>query len=390
MKKRITIITLAIALVATLVTPVGVSAESTLIKTEMTGVRSVFNISKTAKASDKITITNPAGRTLLVQKKIKSSWKTYRKVKLGSKSKQTVNVTYPKQWKSSTYSTWRILVPEKKESDIAFSEARKTVKFIVINRVKMGVKSAAAVILDKDGYILYSKRPNQKRVQASTTKLMTALVSMEKYNEKAVVRISGKASKSLWQSHPFRKGMKFRKETMMHALLLSSYNSAAVALAENKSGSVKKFAQLMNKKAKGLKLKNTRYKNPHGLYQKGHYSSALDTARLIKECYKYKVFRRVAGRNSYPIKTVKGKRIGTARSTYSALKKKVGKSLKAGKTGYEDRGHSGRSFAGVYKINGKLYYIATLGAQGYYYSATSKCWNDHKKLYKYVKKYGNY
>ena len=293
-------------------------------------------------------------------------------------------------WKKETYSNWRLHIGEKSDGEATFSGKSSQVKFIVINKVKMGVKSAAAVILDKDGYILYSKRPNQKRVQASTTKLMTALVSMEKYNEKAVVRISGKASKSLWQSHPFRKEMKFRKETMMHALLLSSYNSAAIALAENKSGSVKKFAKLMNKKAKGLKLNNTRYKNPHGLYQKGHYSSALDTARLIKECYKYKVFRKVAGRNSYPIKTVKGKRIGTAKSTYSALKKKVGKSLKAGKTGYEDRGHSGRSFAGVYKINGKLYYIATLGARGYYYSATSKCWSDHKKLYKYVKKYGNY
>ncbi|MBQ9179575.1 MAG: D-alanyl-D-alanine carboxypeptidase [Firmicutes bacterium] len=358
-------------------------------ETKITGVRKVFNIGKNTKAKDAVTITHPAGRELLVQKETKKGWKTYKTIQLGDDEKQKVTISYPKQWKNSTYSEWRLYIDNSSDKNKEYNAAERSVRFIVKNLVTKKLKSSAGVIMDEDGYIIFEKKPNQRRHQASVTKMMTALLNLEHYKKNQVVKISSHAAARLRQKHPLKKGMKFTKETLMNVMLLSSYNASALALAESKSGTEQKFVKRMNKKASQLKMKNTHYYNSHGLYTKKHYSSALDSAKLLKECFKYPEFRKIVSRNTYPIVTTSGKRIATSKSTYYEIKKIIGPSLLGGKSGYAVRGGSGRNFAGVYKVHGKLFYVATLGAhRTHKVTPTMKCWSDHKMLFKYIKMYG--
>lgn len=139
--------------------------------------------------------------------------------------------------------------------------------------------SAGAWILYDDtfGHILAGKEPDIGRAVASTTKIMTALVVIERSEPGATVEITPQADLAGESEIGLVPGeASWTVEDLLAALLLQSANDAAVALAQHVGGSVPGFAELMNTKATELGLRNTNFVNPHGLDHPDHYSTARD------------------------------------------------------------------------------------------------------------------
>lgn len=147
---------------------------------------------------------------------------------------------------------------------------------------------AAVVLHAGNGGILYGKNPHLRLPPASTTKVMTALVVIERLPLDRPVTVSKRA----WGAAPSKAGLvpgaSYRVEDLLTALLVSSSNDAAVALAEAVSGSEWRFVALMNEKAKKLGMKNTRFVNASGLPDKKlkQYTTAYDLALLMRQAVK--------------------------------------------------------------------------------------------------------
>ncbi|HHY39976.1 MAG TPA: D-alanyl-D-alanine carboxypeptidase [Syntrophaceticus sp.] len=146
------------------------------------------------------------------------------------------------------------------------------------------IQAKAAVLIDESsGRVLFAKNPHQRLPQASTTKIMTCLLVIENGDLDKEVKISKYAAETGESSIWLEEGEVLTREDLLYALMLASANDAAVALAESVAGSEEKFVELMNKRARELKLNNTHFVNPHGLDADGHYSSAYDLALLARE-----------------------------------------------------------------------------------------------------------
>ena len=143
------------------------------------------------------------------------------------------------------------------------------------------LSSKAAVVYDRTtGQMIWGKNENEKRAMASTTKIMTAMIVLEKANLKDVVTVSKKAANTGGSVLHINTGDKISVNDLLYGLLLRSGNDTAVALAEHVGGSVEGFATLMNQKAKELGLTSTHFVTPHGLDSDEHYTTALELAKL--------------------------------------------------------------------------------------------------------------
>jgi D-alanyl-D-alanine carboxypeptidase len=128
------------------------------------------------------------------------------------------------------------------------------------------IKSGAAVVMDSaTGRVLFAKNPDLRMMPASTTKLMTALVVMERSRLSDVVTVSKKAACSPATKIGLKKGDNITIETLLYSALMKSANDAAVVLSEAVGGSEEEFVDLMNRKAISLGLNNTRFINSNGL-----------------------------------------------------------------------------------------------------------------------------
>ncbi|MFW0966627.1 MAG: D-alanyl-D-alanine carboxypeptidase family protein [Thermacetogeniaceae bacterium] len=156
------------------------------------------------------------------------------------------------------------------------------------------IQAKAAVLIDESsGRVLFAKNPHQRLPQASTTKMMTCLLVIENGDLDKEVKISKYAAETGESSIWLEEGEVLTREDLLYALMLASANDAAVALAESVAGSEEKFVELMNKRARELKLNNTHFINPHGLDADGHYSSAYDLALLAREGLSNELFSSV-------------------------------------------------------------------------------------------------
>lgn len=146
------------------------------------------------------------------------------------------------------------------------------------------VYSEGAILMDGiTGEILYSKNEHIKYEPASTTKVMTALVVLENTNLSDKVTIGEKPPLVDGSAIGIQKGEVYTVEELLIALLLDSANDAAEALAEHVAGSNEGFAVLMNEKALELGATNTTFKNPSGLHEEGHLTTAYDLALIMRE-----------------------------------------------------------------------------------------------------------
>ena len=139
----------------------------------------------------------------------------------------------------------------------------------------------SAIVVDaSDGAVMFQKDPDTRRAMASTTKLMTALLTLERASPDEVFTAPAYSAQPAESRINLSKGERMRVEDLLQALLLESANDAAATLAQNISGSRSAFVSLMNRRASELGLGETSYANPIGLDEPSNYSSARDLARL--------------------------------------------------------------------------------------------------------------
>ena len=152
----------------------------------------------------------------------------------------------------------------------------------------------AMALLDMDsGEFLCAKNATERLPMASTTKIMTALVVLERLPLDRVVTVPPEATGIEGSSIYLFAGEQITVETLLFALLLSSANDAAVALAIETAGTVSNFAALMNEKATQLGLADTHFCNPNGLHDAQHYTTARDLALLTAHALKNEQFARI-------------------------------------------------------------------------------------------------
>jgi D-alanyl-D-alanine carboxypeptidase (penicillin-binding protein 5/6) len=162
--------------------------------------------------------------------------------------------------------------------------------FFVVS-AKQDTSARAAVIMDvNSGRILYSKNMDEKLAMASTTKIMTTLVAIESGRLDDMLTVSRKASLTEGSSIYLKEGEKHKVSDLLYAIMLRSGNDAAVAVAEHIGGSIDGFAVLMNKKAREIGAKNTKFANPHGLDAEGHFTTAGDLALITAYALKNQMF----------------------------------------------------------------------------------------------------
>jgi D-alanyl-D-alanine carboxypeptidase (penicillin-binding protein 5/6) len=142
-------------------------------------------------------------------------------------------------------------------------------------------RAKSAIVIDgHDGHVLLQKSSHQHRAMASTTKLMTALLTLERTKPTDVFTAPAYDAGPAESKIDLRKGERMKVADLLQALLLESANDAAVTLADGISGSPSAFVSLMNRRAAELGLSETSYANPIGLDDPENYSSASDLATL--------------------------------------------------------------------------------------------------------------
>ncbi|KRQ86801.1 D-alanyl-D-alanine carboxypeptidase DacB precursor [Caloramator mitchellensis] len=152
---------------------------------------------------------------------------------------------------------------------------------------------SATVIDQESGRILYSKNGNKILPMASTTKIMTAIIAIEKGKLNDVVTVSTKAASVSGSSAGLKAGEKVTLEELLYGLMLESGNDAAVAIAEHIGGNVTNFIRMMNNKAIELGALNTSFVTPHGLDAEDHFTTANDLAKISAYAMRNEVFSKI-------------------------------------------------------------------------------------------------
>lgn len=151
------------------------------------------------------------------------------------------------------------------------------------------------VVIEADSRrVLNDKNKDERLAMASTTKIMTALVTCKNVKDfDEVVAINENAVGIEGTSMYLKKGEKLTVKELLYGLMLPSGNDAAMALAYYVGGSEERFVEMMNEQAKELNLQNTHFANPHGLDADGHYTSAYDLAIITAEALKNDTFKEI-------------------------------------------------------------------------------------------------
>ena len=165
--------------------------------------------------------------------------------------------------------------------------------------------SPACILMEaSSGKILYEKNSNQVRYPASTTKIMTAILVLENCELTDIATVSRNAIHSIPPDYVMcniKEGEELTIEQLLNVLLIPSANDAAVVLAEHVAGSVSKFSDLMNEKAKEIGCKNTHFVNPNGIHNKNHVSTAYDLALIGQYAMKNNTFRKIVKKTQYTL-----------------------------------------------------------------------------------------
>jgi len=164
------------------------------------------------------------------------------------------------------------------------------------------INSRAAIIYDRiSGSILFGKNENEKRKMASTTKIMTAIIVLEKANLDEIVTVSSKAAGTGGSRLGLHTNDKISVRDLLYGLMLCSGNDAAVALAEHISGDLPNFAVLMNTKCNYLELTSTHFVTPHGLDNDEHFTTAYELAIITNYALKNDTFRQFVSTKNYTV-----------------------------------------------------------------------------------------
>src|SRR6266511_3837762 len=164
------------------------------------------------------------------------------------------------------------------------------------------VKASSVVLADEEtGQVLFERAERQPRAMASTTKVMTGLLALERLDQRRTVVIGREPTTVGEESLELERGERLTVHQLLLALLVKSANDAAVALADAVDGSAAAFVRRMNARAGELGLRDTHYVTPYGLDRPGHRTSARDLARLWEVAMRRADFRALVSTRSAQI-----------------------------------------------------------------------------------------
>jgi len=225
-------------------------------------------------------------------------------------------------------------------------------------RLRQGIRSGLAFDA-KTGRVLWLREPLRVLPIASLTKLMTALLVVEETRPREIVRITRAAARVEGSRMGFLKaGRSVRVETLLHGLLMSSGNDAAVALAVHVAGSQRRFVARMNARAAAWNLACTHYVDPYGLAVRNR-SCAQDLAQLAERALAQPRIARIAAKRSAKV------RIGKVGLRWLATTNPLLRARYPGtiglKTGYTD--HAGRCLVAAVRRHGRVVVVVVLHAE---------------------------
>ncbi|MFZ3590179.1 D-alanyl-D-alanine carboxypeptidase family protein [Bacillus sp. DJP31] len=171
-------------------------------------------------------------------------------------------------------------------------------------KTNINLASESAIVIDaKSGFVIYEKNSEHKMYPASITKIVTAIVALEEGNPEDLVVVSENARNVDGTRVYLEEGEVVPLIKLLQGLLINSGNDAGVAIAEHMDGSVEGFADRMNSFVKEkVGVTNTSFKNPHGLFDENHYTTALDMAKITKYALNNEVFTGIISTQSLPWK----------------------------------------------------------------------------------------
>ena len=231
---------------------------------------------------------------------------------------------------------------------------------------------AACLIDGKSGAVLYEKSSNLHLPMASTTKIMTALVVLERLPLDAVVTVPKEATLVEGSSIYLRENEKITVKELLYGLLLESGNDAAHTLAVAAAGDIPSFAALMNQKAAALGLCDTHFENPHGLSADGHYTTAYELARITAEAMKNEFFRTTVATKKHISPSLDGELTRYFFNHNKLLRLYDG--AVGVKTGFTKA--AGRCLVSAAEKDGSLFIAVTLD--------DGNDWNDHMAMLSYA------
>ena len=162
------------------------------------------------------------------------------------------------------------------------------------------VSAQSAILVDaQSGRVLFEKNADERRLLASTTKIMTGLLVCETEDLAREISVPAQAAGVEGSSLYLKAGERVTIETLLYGLMLRSGNDAAVALAIAASGSVEAFCARMNERAQELGMQNTHFENPNGLDGEEQFSTARDLAKLAAAAMENETFRKVVSSKSF-------------------------------------------------------------------------------------------
>lgn len=263
------------------------------------------------------------------------------------------------------------------------------------------IYSEAAILINLDtGDVIYEKNADKQLVPASLTKIMTAIILIEKYedniSELASTYVSGTSAcfDELYltgaSTADIRIGEKVSYKDLLYALMLRSACEAANIIAYNVAGSLEEFVQMMNIKAEELGCEDTHFTNSHGLFWENHYTTARDMAKIVEYAMSLPMFTEISCSENYTMEATsfhKEPRV-IHHTNYMMSKVNGGdyyyEYVKGIKTGTLDE--AGRCLATIAYKDGYSYMLITLKAPQQDANGNNVYYNfmDHKNLYEWA------
>lgn len=240
----------------------------------------------------------------------------------------------------------------------------------------------SALVMDAaNGQVLFDKSPDQRMYPASTTKIMTLLVALEKGRLDQAVTVPQAAGEVPKDSSlvPIYPGEKMTLKDLLFGLMIKSGNDAANAIAVKVSGSVDKFVAEMNRKAQELGLQDTHFTNPHGYHHKEHYTTARDLATLTRHAMKNNAFLSIAASLEYELPPTSRREALTLSSNTELLQKDSPFFYQGAygvKSGYTRA--AGFCYVGAAENNGRQLIAVVLDCR-----TRNMAWEDMKRLFNY-------
>lgn len=254
---------------------------------------------------------------------------------------------------------------------------------------KLSLNARAAVLMDADsGRILYGKNETMVFPMVSTTKIMTLIVALEHNEPDQIVMASAGASAMPEVRLGVHEGERYRMEDLYYAMMLESFNDAAMMIAEGTDGSVENFAELMNEKAISLGCTQTYFITPNGLDaadEKGvHSSTAEDMAKIMRYAIDNEDFLKITQTADYSFTDCDRKRSFEVHNKNVLLTMMDG--VLSGKTGYT--ADAGYCYVCAVKKDDRTFIAALLGSgwpphKGYKWSDVQTLLDYGDKNYRY-------